>query len=372
MAKERPPKPVEAEILDPDDCVEIEGALAAIKQPSILAADKPKKPLEMFTRTTTTWLNLFTAANSGEYSHTFELVDDLPIYFYGRRQPGVEVHAIEREFLSRKRRLKVSILPAIVKEGKDSHTPFEPPSGQYRRRFPGEREELVLEAIKYLASQKGVLLDGDVGVPFSLSELERLLADANHSFRQDEIKEALRTLSRTKIVLQDSAGLVVFEESPVKSLVISRQGTRDLCVVQLSSIYTEAIRKLEYRAYNFIVAARYQSIVARKLHRHMSHHFTQADETTPYVSNASAILILAGLSTEEKPNKWAKRVQEGANEVQHNGYVSQYTFEPVKSAGRIVDYKFSIYASKRFIDEIIEENTRKKRLEIKLRIAGAD
>lgn len=342
---------------------ELQEALDVLRQPLSPHRKKPVAPLDRFNRTTATWLSLLTTTDS-DRSHTIELADDLPLFFYGRQQPGPEIKAIEREFVNRKKHYKIAILPAMLKEPGDSGDPGQ--KANWRRRYPGEREELVLEVVKYLASQKPVILDGDLGVPFTLAEIQRILADARHTMRRDQIKEGLQVLSRCKFIVTDISGKNVIEESPIKSLILNERGSRDMGVLQLNSFHTLAVKNGEYRGLNFPVTLGYQSVLARRIHKHIGHYFNNADERTPYRCTASELMRLVAFSLEDKPSKWAKRVEEALKENRESGYVKEYTYEPMKEGGRIKDYLFSVSLSQKFIAEIIAANAVQKRTRFRL------
>lgn len=342
------------------DLESIQGVLDELRQPVKVKRAKPAPPLERYKRSTTEiWLNLF-AAKDPDKSHTIELADNLPLFFYGRHQPDPSIKAIEREFVHLKNNYKIAILPALLKEPGEASDPHA--KGDWRRRFPGEREELVLEVAKYLASQTPMSLDGDLGVPFTIAEIQRILASANHSMRHEQIKEALWTLNLCKFIVTDLAGKNVIGESPIKSLGMSERGFKTVGLLQLSSFHTKAVKKGEYRGLNFPVAIGYQSILARCLHKHIGHYHLNADEQHPFKYTASAIMSLAGFSLEDKPSKWLKRIDVALTEMQASGYVREFSASPLKEGGKVKDYLYTIRLSQKFINEIIIANGRQRRI----------
>lgn len=381
-------KTLDPELINSQAAREITDALPALKEKG-----QRRKALPVgqsspgFTRSTATWLSLFTANNADRSpedarSHTIELADAIPFYHYGH-QPGPEIKALERRFVNRNREYLVTVLPATledrikrVNDGVDDKKSWTP-------RFPAEREALVFEAVKLLASQNAELLDGNVGVGFTLSAAKRLLKETGHDMSISQIKAALQTMQRCTIIVKDASGKNVIEESIIKSLMFSKRGTRDLCFVQFNSFTTEAIRAGQYRGLKYQVVARYQSIFARWLYKQMSHYFTQASEIDPYEILASTALRNAGLFLSatpnsdgiylcKKPNKWAKCIIEGLDEMlQTNSEafpaaLKSYAHEPIRRGGYVKDYKFCIFASPAFIKDIKVENARIKYLSYQL------
>lgn len=371
----------EPELLNTDEGREISDALPVLrgtgKQRKALPTTKPG---ESFTRTTASWLSLFTvnndaASSNDARSHTIELADAIPFYHYGH-QPGPEVKALERVFVNRKRRYHVTVLPATLEDPKIKDGDKAGKSKKWAPRFPSEREELVFEAVKLLASQNAELLDGHVGVGFTLSSLRRLLKESGHEMSIVQIKDALRTMLRCTIILKDESGKNMIEEGMIKSLMFSEKGTRDLCFVQFNSFTTEAIRAGKYRGLKYKIVSRYQSVLARWLYKRMSHNFTQASSTEKYVILASTALQGACLSVGDKPNKWAKCMREALEEMKlatPDGLpcsVASYIYEAVKVGKYTKDYKFYISPSESFVKDIVQENARMKRVEFQLAHQG--
>lgn len=346
---------------DAEQVVEdITSALVVIRDTPVQKVSKPLPPVQRFKRTNELWLNLFRTKDP-ERSHTLELADDLPMYVYSRTTKGREMKAVEREYVVRGRPFKVTILPAAIKvPGKHGA------EDTWERRFPGEREELILEVIKYLASQKALVLDGDLSVPFTYAEIGKILEEAGHAMRRVQIKEGLEVMSRCKNIVADVGGKLVIEESPIKSLITAERGSRVEGVLQLGSYHTRAVQLGDYRGMNFLVAIGYQSLLARRIHKHINNYVTNATTGTPYKATASDLMRLAALSLADKPSKWVRTVNKALDEMKGADYVARYEAVPSKVGGRVQDYIYSIYLTQRFVDEIIRANAQQRRLKFQL------
>lgn len=368
MPKKAPnavPKEPKSDRLHDEDRVvqDIKEALVVLKAPPTTAKTKPLPPVERFKRTSEHWLSLFRSSDP-DTSHTVELADDLPLFIYSREKKGPELKAVEREFVNRGRQYRIAILPAALKvQGAQS---TEERKDDWKRRFPGEREELVMEVVKHLASQKALVLDGDLGVPFTLSEICKILEESGHTMRRIQVKEALQVLSRCKFIVTDVAGKTVIEESPFKTLILAERGSREEGVLQLNSFHTRAIERGDYRGLNFLVAISYQSVLARRIHKHIGHYVTNAVVGTPFKATASELMRLAALSLEDKPNKWVRKVDKALDEMKSAGYVASFQSVPTKAGGRVQDYLYTIHLTHRFVDEIIRSNAEQRRRKFQL------
>ena len=137
-----------------------------------------KKTLSDYSQSKPRQLEFFeiTDSNNQEYSNTIELYDQMPKYFFGgvEREKGKNVDALpilQREFKHKHKNYKLEISPAALlnKEGKTIHY------------YPSQREELVEDALrKLVANKRGIYLDDDVAVKFTLYELQQELKSRGH------------------------------------------------------------------------------------------------------------------------------------------------------------------------------------------------
>ncbi|MCP3940748.1 MAG: hypothetical protein GY710_04610, partial [Desulfobacteraceae bacterium] len=136
------------------------------------------------------------------YSRSIEMYDTTPKYYWGRigkngRLLGKFLEPIKRNFVFRGDEYKVIITPARI-EDKD---------GEFRDYFPGQREEMVEEALRKLAVDgKGVYLDEYASIVFTFYELRKELKRMGHAYSLQEIKKALEICARTHLIITTANG----------------------------------------------------------------------------------------------------------------------------------------------------------------------
>lgn len=110
--------------------------------------------------------------------------DTIPKYIW--RSPtlkdGKYADPIERIFVIDGNHYKVTILPAQI-EKKD---------GNFIHKFPGDREEVIEEALRKIVCEgNGLFLDGEAAAVFTLYQIQQELKITGHTLNISEIKEAL-------------------------------------------------------------------------------------------------------------------------------------------------------------------------------------
>src|SRR5690349_4112094 len=103
---------------------------------------------------------------------------------------------IEREFTFGSKRYRITIKPTQMRSS----------DGFILDRFLGEREQIVEEVIRRIASNRSrlTLHDGiKVLFPFTVSEIREELSRVKHSYSFVEIREAITLLSEVRLVIQD-------------------------------------------------------------------------------------------------------------------------------------------------------------------------
>lgn len=205
-----------------------------------------------------------------EYSNTIELYDFMPKYVWGKveRIGGEFLRNLKREFECREVKYTLDISPARLRLRDDSVREF----------FPGKREELVEDGLRRLATTgKGLFLDDEAGVVFTLYELQKELKTNGHSYSYDELKDAIRILHGTKIIITNvSSKKTEIGFSPIQNYGFSGENEETTTYVRFSPLVTKAIRTGAYRLINYDVVMSYKNVIARQLHKRMSHNYTQA------------------------------------------------------------------------------------------------
>jgi hypothetical protein len=119
--------------------------------------------------------------------------DLIPRYPFARTKVVTRAVPVDATFRFTDRRnqvdqsFDVQIFPARLKRGLETVLVL-----------PGEREELVERAVRYLAAQQvatcGINRLGNVSITFKLAALRRHLSETGHGYKSTEIMEALEIL----------------------------------------------------------------------------------------------------------------------------------------------------------------------------------
>jgi hypothetical protein len=304
-----------------------------------------------------------------QYSNTIELYDFMPKYHWGRseRINGKFLESLEREFECRGRKYKIVIEPARIK-GKD---------GESREYFPSKREELVEDALRRFATaQQGVFLDDRASVTFTLYQLQQELKRNGHSYSKDQIKDALLICAKTAITVTTEDGKALLVSNMFETLGLQTRedwkgtGKKSKAFVRFNSLVTESIKSGSYRQLDYEKAMSYTSVIARQLHKRMSHHYTQASITTTYSLMLSTVIRDFGLAEYDRPSHNLAQVIKALEEMKEKNILLNYKIEKTtdpNNRNKLIEAKFVLMPHPFFADEIRKANARAGRIEKELK-----
>lgn len=320
------------------------------------AAKKAEKKLEEYKQTKPAQMALFQLATQedGRYSNTIELYDGIPKYFWGKteRINGQFLEPIERDFAYRGNDYSVRITPAVIKDR----------DGVNRYYYPSAREELVEDALRKLACDgRGLFLDDEAGVVFSLYELWQELKRAGHTYDLNEIKEALLVCKLANIEVRNSDGSQVIISSLFETVGLQTredwkgQGKNTKAFVRFNQLVTRSIKNGAFRQLNYERSMAYVGVIARQLHKRMSHHFTQASITTKYEIKLSTIIRDFGITRYGQLRDNLRQVEKALLEMKERDALLSYKIVPIYNATRknkLEDALVVIQPSIRFSSEM--------------------
>src|ERR1044071_8782123 len=286
------------------------------------------KKLEDYELTRPDQLTMFELAGleDKKYSHTIELYDFIPKYFWGKveRINNQFLPLLEREFSCRGINYKVSIAPARIKD-KD---------GTVKDYYPSQREELVEDALRKLASEgQSLFLDDQAGVTFTLYQLQKELESMGHCYSYAQIKEALSICVRTNIEIKTEDGSNVID-----SHIFDTVGLRTLddwmghekktkAFVRFNPLVTSSIKNRSFRQLNYEKSMSYKSVVARQLHKRMSHHYTQASVMNTYQIMLSTMIRDFGLTAYQRLKDNLRDAKIALEEMKEKDVLLDYKIE---------------------------------------------
>ncbi len=318
--------------------------------------EKSKKFVE-YKKSTPLQMSLFDLLNDEEdFSHTVELYDFMPKYFWGKaeRVDGVYLPRLEREFECRSRKYTLTLFPASLEDSK----------GNEKYHYPAKREEIVEDALrKIMAEGKGIFLDGQAGVSFSLYEVREELKDNGHSYSTNQIKDAIEILAKTNIELKSVDGELEFIFHPIEAVGFSGVDDETQTFVKFSPLVTQSIKEKKFRLFNYKKVMSYGTVIARQLHKRMSHHFTQAGLTEYYTIMLTTIIRDFGLTRRKQLKDNLRELETAIEELKRANVIINFKLEKIIEKSprvKLVDVKITIQPHFEFISEVKHANTRLK------------
>lgn len=319
-----------------------------LEKPKLFSQHKLEKPHQ---------LTLFELLkDEEEYSHTVELYDFMPKYVWGKveRVGGVYLPTLRREFECRGRKYSLEIAPARITDG---DTEIEC--------FPSKREEMVEDALrKMMAEGQGIFLDGEAGISFTLYQLQKELKNTGHSYSTQQIKQALTILARTSIELKSEDAEIEIYFSPIETLGFKGKNDEKQTFVRFSPLVTKSIQERSFRLINYEQVMSYKSVIARLLHKRLSHHYTQASLTDPYHFLLTTVIRDFGLTKQEQLRNNQIEVEKALEEMKAKNVVLNFKADKViESAARakLIDVKFNLQPHPYFVSDVKKANVRKQK-----------
>jgi DNA-binding XRE family transcriptional regulator len=319
-----------------------------------------KKDLKDYVQTEPLQLRLFDLSkqNSDKYSNTIEMYDSMPKYHLGgvEREKGKTTEAlpvISRDFVYRKKGFKINISPAAIVDKK---------SGKTISYYPSQREELVEDVIRKIAANKrkrGIYLDEDMAVRFTYYEIEQELLKIGHGYSKAEIKQSIEVCSKTIIEITSKDGNQVSQTSPLFPFVAKESkemGGQERVIVMFHPLVTKSVDSGTYRTINYDRLMKLKMYLARWLHKHISHVFTQATEKNPYKIKLSTIVTNSGMKSYEKISHTVIQVKKALDELVKCQTVASYEVEFHKEKNKILDVTFLLFMSEEFVADVKKGN----------------
>lgn len=294
------------------------------------------------------------------FSNTIELYDFMPKYVWGKveRIGGAFLKTLTRGFDCRGRKYQIEISPARLKDK----------NGDEREYYPSKREELVEDALRRLATAgHGLFLDELAGVTFTLYQLQKELKAHGHSYSITQIKDALLICAKTSITVTTEEGSNVLVSSLFETLGLQtredwkNKGEKSKAFVRFNSLVTESIKRGSFRQLNYATSMAYKSIIARQLHKRMSHHYSQASITQPYSIMLSTVIRDFGLAEYESTAHNLRNVKKALEEMKKSSILLSYKIDEVRDAesrNKLTDAKLTLTPHPTFAGEVIQANKR--------------
>jgi hypothetical protein len=314
-------------------------------------------------------------------SNTIELWDSVPRFSVTRRQqnslrdPKTDTLPIyPLTFNYRGTMFRAEIRPAKLNALNEQGKPLlnengSPKSVDY---YPSNREELVEDALRKLASQQryGFILQPPneaSGVTFSLNELMMELKARGHTFSYQEIVQSLYILHFSFIdIFAEGNGEEGRMSSPYLPLLTS-VGKKQLNVdsdakwiVHFHPFITLGIAALAYRQFNYELMMSLSTQLARWLHKYLCMKFTQAGlMAPPFAIYYKTIKRDSGLLKQKQERNNYGDIEDALNELKARNVLGSWKKkETLGPRGKILDAIYYLTPSLAFIGEAKAANKR--------------
>lgn len=319
--------------------------------PKAISTEKPSSKIQLP-------LELFEIDNS-QYSNTIDIYDAIPKYT-NTDKTTTDLSSAEtiRHCRIGNTDYKIIIRPAIIKGD----------NGENILIYPGAREELVESALRKKAVDGQSKTMGDeVGVSFTLYQLQKSLKDLKHGYSIKEIKEAIMVCRGATLECYTANGETVIASSffPTVALTTREDWLKNpgssSCVVMFNPLVTRSIMALTFRSYNYTVNMLMNSPLARFIHKRMSHYFKQAHIDTAYSFNLVSFLKGSdrGLSARMPEN--VRAMKNALDHLVKHKIVGRYEATKVTSGLATVDIKYNVYPHADFVKDVIMANSNQQK-----------
>lgn len=287
--------------------------------------------------------------NDRDYSQAIELYDAMPKFSHDKRQKDfTETNTdVSRTFVVRNREYEIRIFGAILERADKS---------KYIA-FPGRREETVEDALRKLTVSNGnAFVERDaLWCEFSLHELQKELADNNHSFSKTELKEALEICHQTRISVNTVDGKKITSGYmlPHLTLISAEDLKKDRnarCLVRFNDMVSTSITELTFRQYNYRISQSFRHSLARSLFKRMSYNWRQARGGLPYGPIfLTTVFRDSGRDINPKMAQNRRIMVQALNELIEKNVIVQFEYVDNKLGRKINDISYTLHPHPSFI-----------------------
>jgi hypothetical protein len=276
------------------------------------------------------------------------LYDVAPKFNFGAPETGESrMKIIEREFDFAGARYRITLKPTRVKM----------PEGSVEDRYLGEREQIVEDVIRRLATKHGRLTLRDqtkVRASFTINEVKGELARVKHGFTYRQIVEALVLLNEVRIQIEfiDVKGSPILSAPAFPVLMMRRQGEDDReTYVEFNPLVSDAIRLLNFDELDYETLMKIRDPVARLLFKRLQAQVKGSG--SPFLNlSAREIRRDSGMAEWKDRSGLLRRVRQSVEALVACNVIEHLEVDPVREGRQIVDLRFSLSVSADFMAKI--------------------
>lgn len=303
-------------------------------------------------------LSLF-ERDTSQYSNLIDIYDMLPKFTASdRKSTDLSQAETIRHCKIGNTSYKVIIRPAIMRDEDN---------GSNVLIYPGEREELVEAVLRKFAVEGQATLNGkEIGVTFTLYQLQKELKKRKHGYSFVEIREALFVLRGATLECFTGDGITVISSGFFSTIALTtkedwKKNTKSsYCMAMFNPLVTQSVMTMSWRPYNYLVNMAMSSPLARFLHKKMSHNYKQARADTPYCFHLVRFLSESERGLSKRMSENVRAMKNALDHLIKHNVILHYDFDKIQEGKAILDVKITIYPHHDFVNDIISANTEMK------------
>lgn len=305
------------------------------------------------------------------YSHFVELYDNIPKFVatgkkrYYEYSDGVTSKTTEFEFpyQDRKQRFIVTIKPGRITKvinGEEREVLVFPST---------QREEPIYDALRKIAcSGHGGFYKDELATQFTFKAIQKELKRFNKTMSLDEVKECLLVLRSAQMEVKTIDKSNVWLPSYLSNMGLSTrrhfetQGADAKCLVLFDSMVSSAVKNIDFREYNYLIAQKVKHPIARYLTKRIDRRYKQASDTEPYTIKMSTIFAGVFLSLDKKMSNNTRKITAAMEELKRERRISHYHAEPMKDwlDSRVIrDYKYHLFPHQDLVTDMMRFHAKK-------------
>lgn len=258
---------------------------------------------------------------------------------------------VEREFTFGSKRFRITLKPTQIQLDPDD-------KNSVVDRYLGEREQIVEEVIRRLASKRNRLRLHDnnkLRFIFSVYEVREELQRVNHTYSLDEIYEAITLLNEVRLRIEElgtkTSPLLSAAVFPVMGMRRQGDDGDHETFVEFNPMVADAIRMLSFQQVSYEILMSIRDPIARWLLKRLHLQISGTGEPLQQIT-AMEIQRNSGMSDWKAKRNLLRRITQSVETLETCGLIEILEAEEHIKNKRKSDITYTIQATQLFMDEI--------------------
>ena len=185
-----------------------------------------------------------------------------------------------------------------------------------------------------------------------------------HGYNINEIKEAIMVCASSTIEIKGEDGKSVMISNIFTAVGLqtkddwSNHGKKSKAYIQFNPLVSDSIKKKTFRQLNYDTCMSYRLVLARWLHKRMSHNYKQASPNYPYTIKLSTIIRDSGVKQYKQISSNINQVAKALDEMKEKKIILGCEEEKIKDGRKIADVKYTLTPHPHFTSEVMKANKR--------------